>query len=51
MRYERQTTEQTIEIRRRVRIQELDEKIRPLLEEKEQMELNRDLLINNLQIL
>jgi hypothetical protein len=37
MRYECQTTEQTIEIRRRVRMQELDEKIKPLMEEKEQM--------------
>lgn len=51
MRYERQTTEQTIEIRKRVRMQELDEKIKPLIEEKEQMELSRDLMINNLQIL
>lgn len=48
MRYEKQTTEQTIEIRKRVRMQELDEKIKPLIEEKEQMELSRDLMINNL---
>ena len=51
MKYEKQTTEQTIEIRRRVRMQELDEKIKPLTEEKEQMELSRDLMLNNLQIL
>ena len=51
MKYEKQTTEQTIEIRRRVRMQELDEKIKPLIEEKEQMELSRDLMLNNLQIL
>ena len=48
MKYEKQTTEQTIEIRRRVRMQELDEKIKPLIEEKEQMELSRDLMLNNL---
>jgi hypothetical protein len=29
----------------------LDEKIKPLIEEKEQMELSRELMLNNLQIL
>jgi hypothetical protein len=29
-------------------MQELDEKIKPLIEEKEQMELSRDLMLNNL---
>jgi hypothetical protein len=37
MRYECETTEQSIEIRRRVRMQELDEKIKPLIKEKEQI--------------
>jgi hypothetical protein len=32
-------------------MQELDEKIKPLIGEKEQMELSRDLMLNNLQIL
>jgi uncharacterized protein (DUF3084 family) len=51
LQYERQTTEKTIEVRRRVRMQELDDKIRPLVEEREQLELNRSLLLNNLKIL
>ena len=51
MRYEKQSIEQRIDVRKKVRMQELNVKVQPLSEERDQITLSIELMQNNLQIL
>jgi hypothetical protein len=49
--YERHSIEQRIDVRHKVRIQELDVKVKPLSEERDHILLQIQLMQNNLDIL
>ena len=51
MHYEKKSIEQRIDVRQKVRMQELNVKVQPLSEERDQITLNIELMQNNLQIL
>ncbi len=51
MKYEKQSLEQRIEVRYRVRMQELDVKVKPLADERDQILLNIQLMKNNQEVL
>ena len=50
MKYEKQTLEQRIDVRKRVKMQEIDHQLQPMTEKRDELFLNLQLMLQNLNV-